>query len=105
MTVVFSKIITELELLGSFKPIYPQSTIQPNAQPQNNNGQPQRHQNIGRLQNAYGQLQRLQNTSAIQQHNELVNGTHPFTRIQYVENQTLQSTQFSTMLFLGSSFP
>ncbi|KAF0497551.1 hypothetical protein F8M41_020680 [Gigaspora margarita] len=85
-----------------------QSTIQLNAQPQNKNVQPQRSQNIGRLQNVYGQLQRLQNTSdlfAIQQHNELVNGTHPFTRIQYVENQTLQSTQFSTMLFLGSSFP
>ncbi|CAG8819999.1 15578_t:CDS:1, partial [Gigaspora margarita] len=81
-----------------------QSTNQSDAQPQNNNRQLQRHQNIGRQQNSYGQPQRLQNTSdfiAIQQHNELVNGAHPFTRIQDIENQTQQSTQFSTILFLG----
>ncbi|CAG8741841.1 16521_t:CDS:1, partial [Gigaspora margarita] len=76
-----------------------QSTIQIGVQSQNNNGQLQRPQNIGGQQNANGQLQRLQNTGgfiATQKHTDLVNGTYPFNKVQNVENQAQQSTQFST---------
>ncbi|RIB25092.1 hypothetical protein C2G38_2166824 [Gigaspora rosea] len=83
-----------------------QSTIQIDTQSQNNNGQLQRYQKIGEPQNANNQLQRLQNTEdfiATQQPTDLVNGTYPFTEIQDVENQTQQSTQFSTIQRMSSS--
>ncbi|CAG8514801.1 39349_t:CDS:2 [Gigaspora margarita] len=82
-----------------------QSTIQIGAQSQNNNGLLQRHQNIGGPQNASGQLQRLQNTEDFidtQQYNGLVNGAYPLIEIQDVENQTQQSTQFSTIKQMSS---
>ncbi|KAF0497547.1 hypothetical protein F8M41_020676 [Gigaspora margarita] len=85
-----------------------QSTNQISVLPQNNNGPIQRPQNIGEPQNVNGQFQRLRNTDdfiAIQQHASLVNGAYPFIRIQDIENQTHQNMQFSTMLFLGTSFP
>ncbi|KAF0540702.1 hypothetical protein F8M41_006322 [Gigaspora margarita] len=76
------------------------------VQPQINNGQPQRLQNINIVQ----QLPRLQNnenrfsnTFINQQYSDLIYGTKPFTSMQ-CPCPPQQETQFSTSLFSGNSF-
>ncbi|RIB11771.1 hypothetical protein C2G38_2249946 [Gigaspora rosea] len=73
------------------------------TQPQFNNVQPQRLQNIG------GQLPRPQNNenNADRFDNafDLVNGTEPFNRMENIEHPPEQDIQFSTSLFSGQSFP
>ncbi|KAF0540703.1 hypothetical protein F8M41_006323 [Gigaspora margarita] len=76
------------------------------VQPQINNGQPQRLQNINIVQ----QMPRLQNnenrfsnTFIIQQYSELINGINPFTIIQ-CPCPPQQDTEFPTSLFSANSF-
>ncbi|KAF0540713.1 hypothetical protein F8M41_006332 [Gigaspora margarita] len=95
------------------------------AQPQINNGQPQRFQNTnnGGPQTANGQFQgalnigvqlpRLQNTTnrfnrnfiANQKYSDLVNGTNPFSSMQGIGNLPQEDAQFSTLIFSRISFP
>ncbi|CAG8783384.1 25384_t:CDS:2, partial [Racocetra persica] len=71
-----------------------QSTAQMiNAQPQNNNGQLQRPQNMGGPQNGSGQFQGALNIRIGRNaHIDLAGGT-AFTRTQDIENPQLQRIQ------------
>ncbi|CAG8501563.1 36528_t:CDS:2 [Gigaspora margarita] len=75
------------------------------TQAQINNGQPRRLQNInivGQLPRPQNNANQINNTIINQQHNDLINGTDPFNRMQC---SLQEETQFSTSLFSGISFP
>ncbi|KAF0540701.1 hypothetical protein F8M41_006321 [Gigaspora margarita] len=75
------------------------------AQPQINNGQPQRLQNINIVRpppRPQNNANRINNTFINQQHNELINGADLFNIIHC---QPQQDDQFTTTLFSGISFP
>ncbi|KAF0449280.1 hypothetical protein F8M41_002541 [Gigaspora margarita] len=87
---------------------------------QNNNGQLQRPQNFGGPRNANGRFQRTTNIGmlpirhqnaanlfssvfpTVQQYTDLISGADPFIRTQA---PSPHNNRFSTLLFLGDSFP